>query len=98
MLSSDVNIIFIADDVTDHRHTKVNLYLKINKRMKYILLASVKKSFMYTYSDYFKRVGYQYLFPFSHLSPNFLFTRRKALYKFWSAFELIFNGIIIRFF
>jgi hypothetical protein len=51
-ISSDVNTIFAYADGMHTFHNKVSLYMAKRIRDKYILLAKVKSTFIYTYKDY----------------------------------------------
>lgn len=57
MISNDVNVIFAYLDRQNKQHKAVKILVKKNKRRKYVLLAQVYKTFLYTYGRIIKLVG-----------------------------------------
>lgn len=57
MISSDVNVLFIYGDPRDRRNFNLIRFCKRNQRRSYLLLEEVKKSFIKTFSDYYKIIG-----------------------------------------
>ncbi|MCK4670254.1 MAG: hypothetical protein KAT43_03545 [Nanoarchaeota archaeon] len=51
-ISSDVNVIFAYNDTTHKFNKKVYFYMAKQKRNSYLLLAQVKATFIYKYTDY----------------------------------------------